>query len=49
MEQIERYRGRLLGLATGNAIGATLELMPPGSFKPKGEFGLKEPLLRFCG
>lgn len=34
MEQIERYRGCLLGLATGDAIGATLEFMPPGSFKP---------------
>ena len=30
----ERYRGSMLGLATGDALGATLEFSSPGSFKP---------------
>jgi ADP-ribosylglycohydrolase len=34
MKQIERYRGSLLGLATGDAVGTALEFQPPGSFKP---------------
>jgi ADP-ribosyl-[dinitrogen reductase] hydrolase len=34
MKPIERYRGALLGLATGDAVGTTLEFKPPGSFKP---------------
>jgi ADP-ribosyl-[dinitrogen reductase] hydrolase len=34
MEQIERYRGALLGLATGDAVGTTLEFKSPGSFAP---------------
>lgn len=34
MEQIERYRGSLLGLASGDALGAPLESLPPGSFEP---------------
>lgn len=34
MNQIERYRGCLLGLAAGDALGTTLEFQPPGSFKP---------------
>jgi len=29
-----RYRGSLLGLATGDALGTTLEFSPPGSFTP---------------
>lgn len=29
-----RYRGCLLGLATGDALGATVEFMTPGSFQP---------------
>jgi ADP-ribosylglycohydrolase len=47
MEQIERYRGSLLGLAAGDALGTTLEFMSPGSFKPisdivgGGPFGLE--------
>jgi hypothetical protein len=28
----ERFRGVLLGLATGDAVGTTLEFKPPGSF-----------------
>ena len=34
MERIQRYRGCLLGLAVGDAVGTTLEFKPPGSFKP---------------
>ena len=34
MKLIERYRGSLLGLAIGDALGAPLEGMPPGSFAP---------------
>ena len=30
----ERYRGTLLGLATGDALGTTLEFKPPGTFAP---------------
>jgi len=47
MKQIERYRGSLLGLAAGDALGAPVEFYPPGSFDPifdmvgGGHFGLK--------
>lgn len=47
METIERYRGALLGLAAGDALGTTLEFRPPGSFEPitamvgGGPFGLE--------
>jgi ADP-ribosyl-[dinitrogen reductase] hydrolase len=34
MEVIERYRGTLLGLACGDALGTTLEFKSPGSFEP---------------
>jgi ADP-ribosylglycohydrolase len=34
METTERYRGSLLGLAVGDAVGTTLEFKPPGSFTP---------------
>jgi ADP-ribosyl-[dinitrogen reductase] hydrolase len=34
MRQIERYRGSLLGLAVGDAVGTTLEFKTPGTFKP---------------
>jgi len=46
MELKERYRGSLLGLAVGDAIGTTLEFTEPGSFAPLeemiggGPFGL---------
>ncbi len=30
----ERYRGALLGLAAGDALGTTVEFEPPGSFQP---------------
>ena len=32
--QLKRYRGSLLGLAIGDALGAPLEGLPPGSFEP---------------
>ena len=34
MDTEDRFRGCLLGLAVGNAVGTTLEFKPPGSFKP---------------
>lgn len=43
----DRYRGCLVGLATGDAVGTTLEFNSPGSFKPiedmagGGPFNLK--------
>lgn len=39
MQASERYRGSLLGLATGDALGTTLEFKRPGS----GEQGIPEP------
>jgi len=47
MELIDRYRGALMGLATGDALGTTLEFKSPGSFEPitgmvgGGPFGLE--------
>ncbi|MEW5920982.1 MAG: ADP-ribosylglycohydrolase family protein [Bacillota bacterium] len=47
MKKIERYRGSLLWLAVGDALGTTLEFKPPGSFEPihdmvgGGPFGLE--------
>jgi len=32
METVARYRGSLLGLAAGDALGTTLEFRSPGSF-----------------
>ena len=46
MEQKARFRGCLLGLAVGDALGTTLEFRPPGTFEPLtdmvggGRFGL---------
>ncbi len=46
-EPRSRYRGALLGLAIGDAVGTTLEFKPPGKFQPIGDmigggpFGLK--------
>lgn len=45
--RLEHYRGALLGLAVGDALGTTLEFKPPGSFEPitdmvgGGPFGLE--------
>jgi ADP-ribosyl-[dinitrogen reductase] hydrolase len=42
-----RYRGCIIGLAVGDALGTTLEFKRPGAFKPikdmvgGGPFGLK--------
>jgi len=47
MDPIDRYRGALLGLAAGDAVGTTVEFRPPGSFQPLtdmvggGPFGLE--------
>lgn len=46
MNRLERYEGAMLGLAVGDALGATLEFMRPGEFTPLtdmvggGPFGL---------
>ena len=34
MKLLDRYRGALIGLATGDALGTTLEFAPPGTFTP---------------
>ena len=45
--RVSRYRGCLLGLACGDALGTTIEFSPPGTFEPltdligKGPFGLE--------
>jgi ADP-ribosyl-[dinitrogen reductase] hydrolase len=47
MDLANRYRGALLGLAVGDALGTTLEFARPGSFRPitdivgGGPFGLQ--------
>ena len=47
MDHLNRYRGCLLGLAAGDALGTTLEFKRPGSFEPLhdmvggGPFGLQ--------
>lgn len=47
MDLSSRYRGALLGLAAGDAVGTTLEFQPPGSFTSLtdmvggGPFGLQ--------
>jgi ADP-ribosyl-[dinitrogen reductase] hydrolase len=44
--RVDRYRGALLGLAVGDAVGTTVEFRPPGTFPPVtdmvggGPFGL---------
>ncbi len=46
-DSAERFRGTLVGLAVGDALGTTLEFRPPGSFEPivgmqgGGPFGLE--------
>jgi len=34
MRSIDHFRGSLVGLAVGDALGTTLEFRPPGSFNP---------------
>src|SRR4030081_3819684 len=47
MNLLDRYRGALLGLAAGDALGTTLEFSAPGTFDPVddmdggGPFGLR--------
>jgi ADP-ribosylglycohydrolase len=47
IEPLERFRGCLLGLAAGDALGTTLEFQTPGTFSPLddmlggGPFGLQ--------
>lgn len=47
ISHLERYQGALLGLATGDAVGTTLEFHRPGTFSPiddmvgGGPFGLR--------
>lgn len=36
-EELDRYRGSLLGLAVGDALGAPVEFMRPGTFDPVTE------------
>ena len=36
-EELDRYRGALLGLAVGDALGVAVEFMPPGTFEPVSE------------
>lgn len=37
MDQQERFRGCLMGLAVGDALGTTLEFRSPGSFSPSDD------------
>lgn len=34
MEQLERFRGAMLGLAVGDALGSAVEFQPRGTFEP---------------
>jgi len=34
VDKLQRYRGCLLGLAVGDAVGTTLEFQQPGTFRP---------------
>ena len=34
MKPAQRYRGCLMGLAAGDALGAAIEFEAPGSFRP---------------
>jgi hypothetical protein len=36
---LDRYRGALLGLAAGDALGTTLAFSAPGTFTPIDEYG----------
>lgn len=38
MDLLNRYRGSLLGLAIGDALGAPIEFRPPGTFDPIDTF-----------
>ncbi len=34
LTRLDRYRGSLLGLACGDAVGTTVEFIPRGTFTP---------------
>lgn len=34
ISSLDRYRGSLMGMAVGDALGAAVEFMPPGTFPP---------------
>jgi ADP-ribosyl-[dinitrogen reductase] hydrolase len=48
MQLLDRFKGALIGLACGDAVGTTVEFKPPGSFTPVtdmvggGPFALKQ-------
>ena len=44
MAQLDRFRGCLLGLAVGDAVGTTVEFRPRGSFEPPADEQLKQLL-----
>ena len=37
MKPLQRYRGCLMGLAAGDALGAAIEFEAPGSFRPSAD------------
>lgn len=49
MQRKERYRGSLLGLALGDALGTTLEFSPPASFVPLADLVSGGPFALRCG
>ena len=40
LDHLNRHRGCLLGLATGDALGTTLEFRAPGTFEPIGDMSM---------
>jgi len=51
MEIRDRYRGCLLGLAVGDAVGTTLEFRRPGLFDPIDDMtggGPREEIISFA-
>ena len=45
MTRRDRFRGALLGLAVGDAVGTTVEFRPPGTFAPVTRHGRRRPVL----
>lgn len=47
-----KYRGSLIGLAVGDALGSTLQFKPPGTFNPMSDicfyFGFGRSSLPVC-
>ena len=44
LKLLDRYRGALLGLAAGDALGTTLEFTPPGTFDADHRHGRRRPV-----